>query len=318
MVPMKNASIALFLFAALALTACASDGGSTSRDPASSADPGSSRAKGAAATVVKPLSAEDGTARTFDKATNDFMEQGLHQFSKGDPAWEKTRAEWLAMGAREQRFLVSAMFAALIKAQRAGYSDLVQRARHELVLIGPPSVGFMAGILATGTVDTIYDEIAEETKPIRVDDDVRREAAEILALIGAPAAAATVSAADRSETKSGRRFALQALGNMGDRGGATAADGLVRWSQTDDWVLRVEAVTGLRTFSDARTRQALETALTDEEMLVRQKAVEALRARGEKASLPALRRAQSKARNAGKLAESRRLEAAVRSIENRR
>jgi len=322
MVAMKNASLNLGLVAALALpmlalAGCAANGSSNSSGASSSTSSDSGGGDGRSPTVIRAPSAEDGTARTFDAATNEFMENGLHQFSRGDPAWEETRARWLTKGEREQRFLVSAMFAALIKAQRAGYSDLVQRARHELVLIGRPSVGFMAGILATGTVDTVYDAIADEDKPIRVDDDVRREAAEVLALIGAPATAATVAAIDRSETKSGRRFALQALGNMGDRGGAAAADGLIRWSRADDWVLRVEAVNGLRTFSDVRTRQSLEASLSDEESLVRQKAAEALYKRGEKASLPALRRAQKKARNAGKLGESRRLEGMVRAIETR-
>ena len=315
--PMKNVLTALLLSGALVLAGCGSDSSSRSGgDSGSNASSNSGDTGGASrATQIQSPTAADGTARTFDEATDKFMQDGLRQFGKGDPAWTQTRAKWLAMGSREQRFLVSAMFAVLIKAQRGGYSDLVQGARHELVLIGTPSIDFMAGILATGTVDTVYDEIAEEEKAIRVDDDVRREAAEVLALIGAPAAPATVEAADSAETKSGKRFALQALGNMGDRGGAAAVNGLIDWSQSDDWVLRVDAVAGLRGFSDQRSRRALERALEDEESLVRQKAAESLLARREKSSLPYLRRAQAKAKSAGKLVESRRFERIVRTIE---
>lgn len=307
MVGMRSASLTLVLVTAVAVAACASDGTSGGRSRSGSS--------GGTQTAVDRPAPDEGTATTFDATTNDFMVAGLKQFSSGDPAWADTRAQWLAMGKRESDFLVSAMFAALLKAQQVNAPELVQRARHELVLIGHPSVGFLAGILATGTVDTIYDEIEEKDKPIRVDDDTRREASEVLALIGAPAAPATAAAASRAETKSGRRFALQALGNMGDRGGPAAVDALVRWSRNDDWVLRVEAVHGLRHFSDAGTRAALEAALRDDEALVREKAIDGLRQRREKASLPALRSALQAARSAARIQESKRIEATIARIE---
>lgn len=311
---MRAASIAL-VFAALAASACAS--GPEAGTQPSAGTSGTSRASGTTPrtqTQVDRPSADDGTARTFDESTSDFMIRGLQQFSDGDPGWADTRAEWLAMGRRESDFLVSAMFAALLAAQRVNAPELVQRARHELVLIGEPSVGFLAGILATGTVATVYDQIEEKDKPIRVDDDTRREAAEILALIGAAAAPETARCLDRAETKSGRRFALQALGNMGDRGGRVAGDALARWARSDDWVLRVEAVHGMRSFSDAATRAALERALADEEKLVREKAVGALVWRRERASLPALRRALEVAQREARVTEARRIEAAVARI----
>ena len=95
--------------AVLALPACGSGSGSTARDSGSSGD---SRGSGRAAEIKHPSEA-DGTVRTFDKATDEFMEKGLRQFGSGDAAWPATRAEWLKKGAREQRFLVSAMFTAL-------------------------------------------------------------------------------------------------------------------------------------------------------------------------------------------------------------
>jgi HEAT repeat protein len=306
---MNSLRIALLLTSAVALTGCASDGGGSSR---SSSSGGST----ASQTDVERPTPDEGTVRTFDESTNEFMENGLRQFSAGDARWPETRQRWLAMGKRESDFLVSAMFAGLLAAQRANAPDLVQRARHELVLIGEPSVDFLAGILGTGTVDTIYDEIEQKEKPIRVDDDTRREAAEILALIGGPAAPATAGVVGSAETKSGRRFALQALGNMGDRGGRAAADALVRWSRADDWVLRVEAVNGMRHFSDAGTRAGLEEALGDDERLVREKAVDGLRHRNERASLPALRRALSTAQSHARIREAQRIEATIARIQS--
>ena len=301
------ASISLVLAIAAAVSGCASDGSS-------------GRSSGGGSTIQSDVdrpSVDDGTAGTFDASTNEFMVNGLKQFSKGDPAWTATRARWLAMGPRESDFLVSAMFAGLLAAQRVNAPELVQKARHELVLIGAPSVEFLAGILATGTVATVYDQIEEKEKPIQVDDDTRREAAEVLALIGGPAAGATARASDRAETKSGQRFALQALGNMGDRGGRPAADALIRWSRAADWVLRVEAVHGLRGFSDAATRSALEASLRDDERLVREKAVAALAVRRDPASLPALRTALATARSNTRLAEAKRIESCMARIEGR-
>jgi hypothetical protein len=308
---MKAASIALVLATAVAVPGCASDGSSGgSRSGSSGGGSGSQ-------TEVERPSADDGTARTFDQATNDFMVDGLKQFSDNDPRWPETRATWLAKGKRESDFLVSAMFAGLLGSQQVNRPDMVQRARHELVLIGEPAVEFLAGILATGTVDTIYDEIEEKEKEIAVDDDTRREAAEVLSLIGGPAASATARAADRAETKSGKRFALQSLGNMGDRGGRPAGEALARWARADDWVLRVEAVHGMRNFSDGATRSALESSLRDEEKLVREKAVTALAVRGDRSSLPALRSALSTARSNARLVEAKRIESTIARIEGR-
>ena len=69
-------SVALLLSVVFALPACGSGSGSTARDSGSS---GGSRRTGGADQIEAP-SAADGTIRTFDKATDDFMERGLRQF----------------------------------------------------------------------------------------------------------------------------------------------------------------------------------------------------------------------------------------------
>ncbi len=299
MTPMSHTPTAALLVLTLLLPACA--GG------------GSDRGAGGS-----PGGAAPSTAKTFDGDTAAFMRAGLHQFSDGDSAWASTRAQWLALGDREASFLVTNMFGALLAAQRSVAPELVERARHELVLIGAPSVPLLADVLAAGTVTTVYDEIAETDKPFAVDDDARREAAEVLALIGAPAARATSDVLSRAETKSGRRFALQSLGNMGDRGGATSRDTLVRYTRDDDWVLRVAAVTALRTLTDAESERALAEALGDDEDLVRQNALGSLVMRRASGTLPAIRSSHARARDAGRLVESRRLERAIRTLESRR
>jgi len=95
------------------------------------------------------------------------------------------------------------------------------------------------------------------------------------------------------------------------RGGETARSTLVGATRDPDWVLRVEAVHGLRSFSDAASRGALEAALGDQDDLVRQKAAESLVTRRETASLPALRQAEAAARGAGRIAEAGRLTEAI-------
>jgi HEAT repeat protein len=260
----------------------------------------------------------DSTVASFEQDTQKFMEDGLHQFSDRDPAWPQTRARWLALGERESTFLVTTMFAALLRAQKLSAPDLVERARHELVLIGAPAVPFLGEVLTAGHAYTVYDAVEEVDKDVSVDDSARTEAADILALIGSPAAPELARAAQGAETKSGRSCALKALGNMGERGAATAADTLVGWASNPDWVLRVEAIHGLRGFSDARTRQTLIAALADSESLVREKAADALVVRRETGAVAALRRASSNARSAGRLLEARHFDTAARRIETGR
>lgn len=263
-------------------------------------------------------SSGESTAATFEQDKQQFMEDGLRQFSRKDPAWPTTRARWLAMGERESTLLVTMMFAALLRSQKLAAPDLVERARHELVLIGAPAVPFLGDVLEAGRAYSVYDSVEEVTKDVPVDDSARSEAADILGLIGAPAAPELARVAQGAQTKSGRRFALKALGNMGDRGGATASAALMRYAADADWVLRVEAVHGLRGFSDARTRQTLIGALADSESLVREKAANALVVRRETGAVSALRRASADARSAGRLLEARQMDLAARRIESGR
>ena len=172
-------------------------------------------------------------------------------------------------------------------------------------------------MLAGGDLYTVYDEIAEEDKTVSVDDDARREASEVLSLIGEPAAPALASALARAETKGGRRFVLQSLGNMGDRGGEAARGAVLGQVGTQDWVLRVEAVHALRNFSDARTREALLRALGASESLVREKAASALAVRGEASTVPALEQAAETARASGRLREAAAMRRAAALIQAR-
>src|SRR6185436_18365373 len=138
---------------------------------------------------------------------------------------------------------------------------------------------------------TAADPSTGEPKAVALDDGQRLEAAEILSLIGAPAAAPTVDALGRAQTKGGKRFALQALGNMGDRGGAAAADTLTEYVRDPDLVLRMEAVHGLRNFKDQGTLDTLVATLSDEDTAVRREAAESLVARRAVSAAPALRAA---------------------------
>lgn len=284
----------------LLLAACASDDGSD----------GSSSGAGGAAVDAPPGTP---TVQTFPPETQAFMRAALKQFSRQDPNWESSRREWLAMGERETQFLVQTMWGALLASQKRNAPDLVERARHELALIGEPSIPMMADVLATGEVGTAYD--AEGVgHPLQIDDLQRREAAEVLSIIGAPAVPATLSALQRAETKSGKRFALLALGNMGDRGGEAATSTLAEWSRAEDVLHRIEAVTGMRNAKDGATRAALLAALSDEEEIVRYRAAESLHVRGDATAAGAIQEAADRARAAGRLREAKKLERLASTI----
>jgi hypothetical protein len=254
------------------------------------------------------------TIKTFPPETQAFMKAALHQFSVQDPRWESTRREWLAMGPRETEFLVQTMWGGLLASQKRNAPELVERARHELALIGEPSIPLMADVIATGEVGTAYDPGSSEQRPVRVDDMERREAAEVLAIIGPSAVAPTIAALDRAQTKSGKRAALAALGNMGDRGGAEAAGTLVAWSRAEELLHRVEAVSGMRNYTDGATRSALLAALSDEDEIVRIKAAESLWVRKDTSASGAIHDAAERARSQGHLGEANKLERIAGSI----
>ena len=279
------------LACALAAAACAGGGGSGTSTRGDSPT--------AAAKRTGPVAIE-----SFPKETQAFMKASLHEFSAKDPAWDASRAKWIAMGPREADFLVETMWTALLRFQGLNQPEDVQRARHELALIGEPSVPLLAAFLSGGTAYSTVDSKTGETIDIQVDDLARKEASEVLGLIGAPAVPAVRDALESAPTKAGKRYSIQTLGWIGDRGGAAASAPLLAHVRDEDEVLRVEAVVALRYFHDAATRSALYGALSDESDLVRRKAVESLKVRREAAAVPQIRAAAQSARAAARLAEA--------------
>src|SRR5262249_43128821 len=146
---------------------------------------------------------------SFPAETQQFMKNGLHQFSRGDPEWETTRAKWIAMGPDEADLLVECLWAGLLKAQAMGQPKLVEKARYELSCIGHRAHPLRAESRGGGTVYTVPDQENGGRRDIVVDDFTRREASEILGLIGEPAVGAVRDALRRSTSKSGRRRSIQ-------------------------------------------------------------------------------------------------------------
>lgn len=290
---LRSASIVL-VAALVAGCASGSDGGS------SSSGSGSSGPK---------------AIKNFPPETQAFMKAGLHQFSKGDPQWETTRAVWLAKGPDEADFLVQNMWAALLRFQGLDQPGEVERARHELVLIGEPSVPLLAAFLQGGTVASVVDQQTGERRDVVVDDFARQEASAVLGLIGAPAVGPVRDALENTTSKAGKRYALQTLGNIGDRGGAAAYEPILRYLTGEDEVLRVEAAYSLRFFHDETTRSALIQALSDGDDLVRRKAAEALKNRRDATSVPAIRAAADRARAEARMTEATELDRAASWIE---
>ncbi len=254
------------------------------------------------------------TIQTFPPETRAFMEAGIRQFSAGDARWPGTRAQWLAMGDRESEFLVQTMWGALLRSQDLNAPDLVERARHELALIGAPSVPLMAAVLSESELARPTDAEGR-TVSVAIDDGQRREAAEILTIVGAPAVPSLLRVLDSGQSKGGRRFALRALGQMGTRGGSSASQALLEYARGGDELMRIEAITGMRHHRDEATGAALLAALGDGERLVRENAAESLVVRADRSALGAIRAAADRARSSGQLAEARRMDAFVTALE---
>jgi hypothetical protein len=290
------------LACALAASACAGDG--------KSAEGARGDSLVAPAKPAGPVAIE-----SFAQETQAFMKASLKQFSAGDPAWQQARAKWLAMGEKEAEFLVETMWTALLRFQGLNQPAEVERARHELAMIGEPSVPLLAAFLAGGTVYSTVDAKTGEKVDVPVDDLARKEASQILGLIGAPAVPAVRDALEQAPSKAGKRYAIQTLGWIGDRGGAAASEPLVAHVRDQDEVLRVESVVALRYFHDDATRAALVAALSDESDLIRRKSAESLKARREAAAVPHLRAAAKSARASAKIAEADELERTASWIE---
>jgi len=251
----------------------------------------------------------------FSPETQAFMNAGLHQFSNKDPQWDDTRAAWLAKGPAEADLLVRTMWAALLQFQAMNQPQEVERARHELALIGEPSIPLMSEFLAGGTIREATDPKTGERRDLVVDDFARGEASEVLGLIGGAAAPAVRDALAKAPTKAGKRAALRTLGYIGDRGGAAAYEPLLEYARVEDDVLRVEAVVALGYFHDETTRAALLDALSDPETLVRRKAADSLMSRRDATTVSAVRAAAQRARGEGKIAEATSLEQSADWIE---
>lgn len=254
------------------------------------------------------------TIQTFPPETRAFMEAGLRQFSAGDTRWPGTRAQWLAMGERESEFLVQTMWGALLRSQDLNAPDLVERSRHELALIGAPSVPLMTAVLSESELARPTDAEGRSVS-VAIDDGQRREAAEILTIIGAPAVPSLLRAVESGQSKGGRRFALRALGQMGTRGGPSASQALLEYARGGDELMRIEAITGMRHHRDDATGAALISALGDGERLVRENAAESLVVRADRSALGAIRAAADRARSSGQLAEARRMDAFATALE---
>jgi hypothetical protein len=297
--PIRGTAL-LLAVAGLALSACGSDGATTA---------------GGRAASVAPVDTGPRAIETFPPETRAFMNNGLHQFTSGDPAWEKTRAEWIAKGPDEADFLVSTMWAALLRFQARGQLQEVEKLRHELAFIGEPAIPMMAAFVQGGTVYTTTDPETGERREVGIDDMARGEASQVLSLIGAPAVPAVREALANASSKAAKRCALVTLGYIGDRGGTAAVEPLLEYAKSDDDVLRTDAVYAMSFCHDDASRAALFQALEDRDDLVRKRAAEALMTRRDTTAVATLRAAAERARAAAKLAEASEMNHAATWIE---
>jgi hypothetical protein len=233
--------------------------------------------------------------REFTPAERNLMDGAWAAFKAGDPAWEEGRVAWHALGVEARGVLAENLYRAMVAARAGGAIHLVQVARKELVLLGEESVSVLIPALATRAV------VSPDGQEIRVGQEVLRDTAEALSVIGAASVPGLLDIAG-SGVNVLVREAVWALGNIGDPRAETL---LVALTADPDWAVRAEACRALRSLGGATAEAALLRCLEDAEGYVVQRAAESLAKRKSETCLPAVLALLDSSHRAGKTLQAR-------------
>ena len=215
------------------------------------------------------------------------------QFVNHSPLWRISLRSLVERGGAAPYVLSENLFLHFFKASLHGAKAEINRVAGSVRVIGEPAVAYFAKPLVEDLVPlgrAVVAEVTDPTNPearikktfhhFQIDDFTRRDAARVLAAIGAPAVPMLASDKLLKQARpSGRRYAAFALGRIGDDAAVAALSGML--DSAEDWQDRAAAAKGLGAAltNNPAARAPLERASTDADPFVRKKAGEALAGR---------------------------------------
>ena len=215
----------LILAVLVLLAGCQSEEAARSDDGREAKKPAPSGEK-PAARPDKPL-AQAGSGAEFTPEQRATMEAAWRAFVDDSPRWPLYRDDWVTIGPEATYTLVENLFRAMVLAYLRNFPEGYDRAKKELILLGPASVASCMGVLERGTY---WDPEKEEEKPL--PSGLVTNIAECLVAIGAPAVTPLIGLLDH-DSAAVRRASAQALGKIRDPRGLPPLVEVM--SGADDW-----------------------------------------------------------------------------------
>jgi len=289
----------VLLLASLLLWGCALGGCSGDGTSQGETSPRSGRRAAAPdATAVETPNIRVGDERKIDVAALSQLERreierAWAQFVNRSPLWPVTLRTIVHRGGAGPYVVSENLFRHFFKASIYAKKGEIRRVARSAAIIGEPAAAYFAKPLVADLVPLGKAVVAEVPDPndpksrikktfhhFQIDDFTRRDAAMVLAAIGAPAVPTLASPALLHRARpSGRRYAAFALGKIGTDPAVDALDRFL--AQSPDWQDRAAAVQALGAAlrKNRRAEVPLGRALHDPDAFVRKKAVEALAGR---------------------------------------
>ncbi|MHC4469922.1 MAG: HEAT repeat domain-containing protein [Planctomycetota bacterium] len=254
--------------------------------------------------------ARAGKGEGFTAEERATMEAAWSAFTSDSPEWPLYRDDWVSLGPKATNTLVDNLLRAMILARIRNYPEGYDRARKELILLGPATLETLAGVLERGTY---RDPAKNEDRSI--PSGVVTDVTEILVAAGKPAVAHLAGLLDH-ESPTVRRACAEALGRLRDPGGYAPLEKMLTGSS--DWADRMIAARAVGYYRTKAASRALVAALEDPDESVVAESARSLARMKTAGAVPALESRAKKARAAGEYRIERACKAAVRTIRSGR
>ena len=257
----------------------------------------------------RPL-AKPGAGEGFTAEERATMEVAWKAFVDDSPNWPLYRDDWVSIGPEATNTLVENLFRAMVLAYLRNFPEGYDRAKKELILMGPASVATCMGILERGTY---WDPESKAEKPL--PSGLVTNITECLVAIGAPSVTPLIGLLG-NDSAAVRRASALALGKIRDPRGLQPIMEVLR--EADEWADRMIAARAVGSFGTPEATRALVAALSDRDESVVAEVARSLAAMKSEVAVPALEKREKKAREAGEFRVERACRAAVKSIRGER